>query len=270
MTDKSENEHEADALEGLEDLLDGEESNDADDTTQQADDDAKAGESDQTETTQTDVSDDDKASDDSTQDATAASQDKSWMETAKEEEQRKTKEYREYIEAKRARKQAQQEAEALGLGSDTQDNDAEHPSVFDDEKGYTDSVLSEVDRRIQNNKIESSQVMMREQHEDYDDKEKLFVMLAKDDPTLVNQMRAAPNPALFVYQHVTEHMETQEFRENKSEFEEFKKWKAEQNKEQDEAPTQNPSLANASAANTNDNTEEGEDSLDDLLLGNQV
>ena len=50
-----------------------------------------------------------------------------------------------------------------------------------------------------NQRVELSQDMMRERHEDYDDMEARFVQMAQENPTLRAEFQKAPNPARFAY-----------------------------------------------------------------------
>lgn len=53
---------------------------------------------------------------------------------------------------------------------------------------------------ILNERINLSREMMLDKHEDYEEYETIFIDMAKENPALVTQMQASPNPAKFAYQ----------------------------------------------------------------------
>ena len=57
-------------------------------------------------------------------------------------------------------------------------------------------------------RISLSREMMLEKHEDYEELETVFMDMAKENPSLVTQMNASPNPAKFAYNQAKAHSET--------------------------------------------------------------
>lgn len=72
-------------------------------------------------------------------------------------------------------------------------------TFFDDPDGF----LAERDRRVElgmmQNKADTSEMIARSQHQDYDEVFKVFAEVAKTTPGLVAQAFAAPHPAEFAY-----------------------------------------------------------------------
>ena len=85
------------------------------------------------------------------------------------------------------------------------------PDPVTNPDGYNKYILGKSDANSLKNKIELSQDLMRDAHEDYEDSEKIFVGLIADadgnitDQKLVDQFNASPNPAKFAYNHAKEH-----------------------------------------------------------------
>lgn len=85
------------------------------------------------------------------------------------------------------------------------------PDPVTDPDGYTNYVLGEGDVKTLRVKIELSQEMMRDLHEDYDDAEKVFISLISDedgnitDRKLLDEFNASKSPAKFAYNKVKEH-----------------------------------------------------------------
>lgn len=84
-----------------------------------------------------------------------------------------------------------------------------------------------------NERINQSRELMSELKEDYEEKETIFIDLAKADPALVEKMQKSSNPAKFAYNTAKEHLEVEDLKKLKGsdEFTEFQKWKAEKEDE---------------------------------------
>jgi len=85
------------------------------------------------------------------------------------------------------------------------------PDPVTDPHAFTNHVSSETDIKILRLKIEQSQEMMRDLHDDYDESEKVFISLISDedgnitDRKLLDQFNASVSPAKFAYNKVKEH-----------------------------------------------------------------
>jgi len=71
---------------------------------------------------------------------------------------------------------------------------------YDDPKGFVGQIEQKLAQETYKVRVEMSQEMMRQVKPDYDEKELIFVDLAKDDPTLWQKLQASPNPARFAYE----------------------------------------------------------------------
>jgi len=109
--------------------------------------------------------------------------------------------------AEREKRQAL-ERELEELKSKQSEGSAEPEQSIDpleDPKGFADSVTSKIDQVRLATRIETTQELMREKHDDYDDREAQFLELAKGNPALIQQMQAATSPAKFAYETAVKH-----------------------------------------------------------------
>lgn len=76
-----------------------------------------------------------------------------------------------------------------------------HTQQFDPQRFYQDpqEIASYVDQRTFHAVVNMSRELAREQFQDYDEMEELFVQEAERNPALAAEMRAHPAPALFAY-----------------------------------------------------------------------
>lgn len=84
------------------------------------------------------------------------------------------------------------------------------PDVFEDPEGYTKHLRSEVSTMILTERINLSRAMMEAQFKDYPEKEKVFLELAKSDPSMIEKLRSHPIPAKFAYEQAAKHLQYQE------------------------------------------------------------
>lgn len=149
---------------------------------------------------------------------------------------------------------------------------------FSDPDKALGQVKDEIRSELANAKLEISQELMRERHEDYDELESEFVDLAKDNPVLIKQLSEAKNPAKFAYETAMKARKANElenvdtFREKiraeerekiRAELEAEMKQNAEKAQKRDKALA--PSLANQRAAGALD--EVATETLDDIFRG---
>lgn len=81
----------------------------------------------------------------------------------------------------------------------------ERPDLFVDPDAALDMVRNEARQHADQRWIQACRAMAQAQHADYGDKESIFMDLAKDNPTLAQEMLKADNPALFAYQTAEKH-----------------------------------------------------------------
>lgn len=87
------------------------------------------------------------------------------------------------------------------------------PDAIDDPDGFASSLREEMAMTAFGIKTELSQELMRELHDDYDEKEAAFMELAQDNPSLIQELQAASNPARFAYETATKHAELQQLKD---------------------------------------------------------
>jgi hypothetical protein len=87
------------------------------------------------------------------------------------------------------------------------------PDAIDDPDGFASALREEVATTAFGIKTELSQDLMRELHDDYDEKEAAFMELAQDNPALIQELREASNPARFAYETATKHAELQQLKD---------------------------------------------------------
>lgn len=105
------------------------------------------------------------------------------------------------IDERRKRQQAQAEADALRaqLQALQQGKPEQRPDLFEDPEGFVSQMRNEMRGATYQVRVELSQEMMRTIKPDYDEKEAIFVDMAKEDPTLWQKLHVSSNPAKFAY-----------------------------------------------------------------------
>lgn len=88
--------------------------------------------------------------------------------------------------------------------------EVKRPDVFDDQEGAFSHVEKNLTQRFQDQVTNLSRSFMMELKPDYEEKEKVFSELANNNPTLINQCFADPNPAKFAYDYADKHLKLKE------------------------------------------------------------
>lgn len=169
-------------------------------------------------------------------------------------------------------KRQERDARIAELERQLADNKSTIPDVFEDQEGFVSQLRSEMSQAQQSMRTELSREFMMSIHDDYEEKEKVFIELAKTTPALAHAIQSASNPAKFAYEQAKKHLQYQEMQDvdayrAKIKAEILNELKQEQEKAaQDKASkTSNitPSLASErSSSATNDVQYE---SLDDVM-----
>jgi hypothetical protein len=73
------------------------------------------------------------------------------------------------------------------------------PDVFEDQDGYTKYLSEQVSQATWQARVDLTQELMRDRHEDYDEKEALFLQMANENPALLQDPAFTRNPAKFAY-----------------------------------------------------------------------
>ena len=93
----------------------------------------------------------------------------------------------------------------------------DRPDLFADPDGALEHVRAELREELQstisNTRLEISQELMRDRHDDYDELETEFVDMAKDNPVLLKELNASPNPARYAYETARKAREAAELKD---------------------------------------------------------
>ena len=112
--------------------------------------------------------------------------------------------------SKRQEEQAKREELERKL-AEAQKEPEKTPDVLDDPEGFQHHMDQKFLAVELNARIRTSQALMRREHKDYDEKEQAFLEMAKDDPSLLQQMQSHDLPAEFVYNTVVKHERFEKF-----------------------------------------------------------
>lgn len=193
--------------------------------------------------------------------------------TSPQDEDKEDWQYKAYKDEKSKRQERDAKiAELEEKLSQLSQKESQIPDVLDDQEGFVNSLRNEVQQQVSAIRTDLSREFMMSIHDDYEEKEKIFIELANQTPELAAQLRNSSNPAKFAYDQAKKHEEFKEMQDVdsykakiraeveaqiKAEYEE----KAKSNAEKTSNIT--PSLANARAAKESETVEIP--SLDDLL-----
>lgn len=75
---------------------------------------------------------------------------------------------------------------------------------------YVEEMRRQFDEKVSAIRVEALQAAARARHEDYEEKERVFVELAQSNPYLVAQLQQAQDPAEFAYKTAEYHIAMQE------------------------------------------------------------
>lgn len=177
-----------------------------------------------------------------------------------------------FRDERQKRQQLQQELDYIKQQFEQKQED---PDYYEDPDTILQNHKEAISQEVFNSKVEMSQEMMRQVHQDYDEVEALFVSEAEKNPVLAIQLRQSPIPAKFAYEHgkklkfMNDIGDPDAYRQ-KIEQEAIEKYKAElarsgQTQQLDQAlSTQPSSLAKVSSSTTRTNVQDESVSLSDI------
>lgn len=143
---------------------------------------------------------DDSGEDDSTGDgATAAPDDDKVAKPSEEESWTKTA----YLEEKRKRQERERELEELKRSMNQ--GKKEDIDLLGDPEKAAELIEKRAESKALKRSIELSRDLMMDVKPDYEEMEKIFIEMAKDEPSLANKMLSSPNPAKFAYETARKH-----------------------------------------------------------------
>lgn len=149
----------------------------------------------------------------------------------------------------------------------------QRPDATEDPEGAYSHLEGSFQSALLKERINTSREMMMELKADYEEKENVFIQLAKENPSLVNQMNKSGNPAKFAYKTAENHLAIQKLtdpktvEQMKADYE--KKWNAEfeaknPNAKRNASALAVPDLNNATSAASGHATPQAE-ALDDVV-----
>ena len=100
------------------------------------------------------------------------------------------------IDERRKRQQLEREIAELRK----QSQQSPRPDVFEDPEGAFRHEREQLTAQIHATRLELTQELMRDAHQDYDELESEFVELAQQNPFLIQELQQARNPAKFAYE----------------------------------------------------------------------
>jgi hypothetical protein len=125
--------------------------------------------------------------------------------------------------------------------------------VLEDPDGFSEAISSRIEKAAIETRINLSREMMIDRHDDYEEKEQIFIEYAKEHPELQQQALKSSNPAKFVYEEAKKFQEFQQIKDG-TYVEKLKAELKEQVRKELEAERSKtsgirPSLAKESSAN---------------------
>ena len=164
---------------------------------------------------------------------------------------------------RRKRQEAEEQLEKLKQPEQT----VELPDPVEDPEGYKTAIEEQVKQQVQVDRINDSRKAMLESEEfgvDFEEKERVFLVLQALDPSLKEQMLSHQDPAKFAYDKASEYIQSLIPKvEAKEEVKEDPAVSKAQ--ERKKSAVQVPSLTNAAASGTNNASVEEKLTLDDVL-----
>lgn len=132
-------------------------------------------------------------------------------ETTSEEKQEKQEWTFEAV--KNLRREKQELREELEKLQTEKSKDEPLPDIFDNQEDFVKSLETKIKGETRQQIIETQRDMMMEFKSDYEDKEKAFFEVAKDNPALISQANASSNPAKFAYEQGAKYLKYQEMQD---------------------------------------------------------
>jgi len=133
----------------------------------------------------------------------------------------------------------------------------ELPDVFENQEEFAKSLEERLTANSRQQIIQTQRDMMIEFKSDYEEKEAAFIEFGKDNPALLAQANASPNPAKFAYEQGSKYLKFQQMQDVDSleakmraeiEAKVRSEFESKQKTVEDKASRLSPSLANARGA----------------------
>jgi hypothetical protein len=104
-------------------------------------------------------------------------------------------------------KRQEAEREAKELRAQLAERDAPAPDPINDPAGAFEHLQQSFNQQLTQLNIKQSRMLVMGQKEDFTEREQQFMKLASENPTLVDEMLQADNPALYAYDTAVKHEE---------------------------------------------------------------
>lgn len=107
-------------------------------------------------------------------------------------------------------KRQELERQLESLKNQPQPKAEEKIDFLENPEGRLDQVSTQMQQQLLLQKIQMSEHMVKQQHNDYDDKMNRFMMEAQKSPSLIDNMKAHPHPAQFAYETAAKYIQLDE------------------------------------------------------------
>ncbi len=87
------------------------------------------------------------------------------------------------------------------------------PDFWENPEGILDQIQAGLQAQIHKTQTDMSVELMRTLHDDYNEKEAVFIDMAQKNPILIHQMNQSSNPAKYAYDYVTEQQRLAEMKD---------------------------------------------------------
>lgn len=117
------------------------------------------------------------------------------------------------IDERRKRQALEAELAALKESIPKRDVIDARLDVLEDPDAFSEAISSKIEQVAIRTRIDLSREMMIDKHQDYEEKEQIFIEMAKDHPELQSEALKSSNPAKFVYEEAKKFQEFQQMRD---------------------------------------------------------
>ena len=176
--------------------------------------------------------------------------------TSEEEAEKENWTFQAVKDERRKRQELERQLEELKAGQN-QPERPELPDVFENQEEFVKSLEDRLRGETRQQIIQTQRDMMIKFNSDYEEKEKAFIEFGKDNPALLAQANASPNPAEFAYEQGGKYLKFQQMQDVDSleakmraeiEAKVRSEFESKQKTVEEKASKLSPSLANARGA----------------------
>ena len=132
--------------------------------------------------------------------------------TSEEEAEKENWTFQAVKDERRKRQELEKQLEELRSSQNKTERE-ELPDVFDNQEEFAKSLENRVAASARSQIIQTQRDMMIEFKSDYEEKEAAFIEFGKDNPALIAQANASPNPAKFAYEQGAKFLKFQQMQD---------------------------------------------------------